>query len=660
MSKIIVLCFIGFVGSLTISAQTTWGDSLTLSLSAEVDESLGSISLNWSSDADASSYKIYKKLETETSWDLIETLAADAINFTDSSVSENIWYTYKVEMNSSTTPARLGYVSSGINLQHDFSKGICLLVLEDKYILESDFADAYSVFKNDLHADGWIVNEIFVKDTDAVTNVKEKIFNAYSENPEQTHSLILLGHVPVPYSGNINPDGHPDHLGAWPTDLYYADMEGEWTDVTINSTASSNTKNHNVPGDGKFDQSYLPEEVTLQTGRIDFFDLPSFSKTEKELLIAYLNKNHLFRTAEMKIESNAIIDDNFTTYTEGFSQNGYRNFSVICGQENIDDSSDYFSELSYLSGGEKTYLWSYGCGGGWYQGASGIGDTYSFSIDSLSTVFTMLFGSYFGDWDNTDAFLRAPLAQGNTLTNCWAGRPNWHFYAMGIGADIGYCTKLSQNNAGLYFGSTLGGLNRIISMNLMGDPTLRMHSLKPIENLNIITPNSSSAILFEWDAATDSVSGYQIYRRRLDSVFYEKRNNEIITSNNFLDTSEESGIFEYAITAVKLTETPSGTFYVESPALFQIMNIYVPISNQIQEVKNINVYPNPADDEISIQLNGNAKKEIIITNEMGVIIQSFFTNETIITLNINAFAAGVYFLQCRDEISVATQKFVIK
>jgi hypothetical protein len=31
--------------------------------------------------------------------------------------------------------------------------------------------------------------------------------------------------------------------------------------------------------------------------------------------------------------------------------------------------------------------------------------------------FTMLFGSYFGDWDSQDNFLRAPLAQGLTLTN---------------------------------------------------------------------------------------------------------------------------------------------------------------------------------------------------------------------------------------------------
>ena len=75
-------------------------------------------------------------------------------------------------------------------------------------------------------------------------------------SPEnKNHSLFLLGHVPVPYSGNINPDGHPDHQGAWPADGYYADMDGTWTDISVNNTVATGTRNDNVPGDGKFDQS---------------------------------------------------------------------------------------------------------------------------------------------------------------------------------------------------------------------------------------------------------------------------------------------------------------------------------------------------------------------------------------------------------------------
>ena len=62
--------------------------------------------------------------------------------------------------------------------------------------------------------------------------------------------MCLLGHVPVPYSGSINPDGPPDHFGAWATDAYYAELNGAWTDTSVNTTVASRAENRNIPGDG--------------------------------------------------------------------------------------------------------------------------------------------------------------------------------------------------------------------------------------------------------------------------------------------------------------------------------------------------------------------------------------------------------------------------
>ena len=59
------------------------------------------------------------------------------------------------------------------------------------------------------------------------------------------------------------------------------------------------------------------------------------------------------------------------------------------------------------------------------------------AVDSLQSVFTFLFGSYFGDWDSPDNFLRAALASGTILSNAWSGRPLWsmHYMAMGDPSD---------------------------------------------------------------------------------------------------------------------------------------------------------------------------------------------------------------------------------
>src|SRR5207248_1131072 len=107
-----------------------------------------------------------------------------------------------------------------------------------------------------------------------------------------------FGHVPVPYSGLLNPDGHPNHLGAWPADAYYGDMDGLWTDTTVNYVGTDpgdpadTARLANVPGDGKFDQSTIPGVVRLNVGRVDLANLPGYLQyqsspsfpSEKELL----------------------------------------------------------------------------------------------------------------------------------------------------------------------------------------------------------------------------------------------------------------------------------------------------------------------------------------------------------------------------------------
>ena len=70
-----------------------------------------------------------------------------------------------------------------------------------------------------------------VSRADSPCNLKRIIQADYSSDPAQVRAVFLFGHIPVAYSGNLNPDGHPNHQGAWPTDAYYGDMDGSWTDV---------------------------------------------------------------------------------------------------------------------------------------------------------------------------------------------------------------------------------------------------------------------------------------------------------------------------------------------------------------------------------------------------------------------------------------------
>lgn len=654
-----LLCFVSLLFFIHVSdAQTTWGDSLTVRVTATVQSSPAQIQLQWPADADATSYSVFRKLPGTTAWGtILASLPANATGYTDNTVSVGVLYDYRVTMNSSGTPSKQGYVASGIEVDAPINgRGIAIVVIDDAYMSNTAYQNAVQLYVDDLEADGWYPKTITVNQSDATATIRTSIQAKYNEDPANTHLLSILGHVPVPYSGELNPDGHPDHIGAWPTDTYYAEMNGTWTDASINNTTSANTKNHNIPGDGKLDQTYLPSNLELEVGRVDLYDLPAFSESEETLLLRYFNKAHLYKTGEIKTQVKALIDDNFTSYTEGFSQNGYRNFSPLVGSSNI-SKTDYFTQLSYNTSTTGTYLWSYGCGGGTYTSAGGIGNTSAFTSDTLSSVFTMLFGSYFGDWNYTNAFLRAPLAQGNTLTNAWAGRPNWHFYHMGMGYHIGYSAMLTQNNSTTYIVSTLGGLARMVSINLMGDPSLRMHYVKPPSNL--VAVNVSGEAQLNWTASADTVLGYNVYRRHVDSTVFHRVNTSLVTATSYTDTTVSLASSQiYYVKAVQLMTTPSGTYYNESLGIKDTIFLNVGMDEMVWD--DIKLYPNPAQTQCWIELPvALANTNLVVRDASGRVVLQWNTSSSKVELDVRSFPAGAYTIQIATETGTTIRSLVV-
>jgi hypothetical protein len=422
----------------------------------------------------------------------------------------------------------------------------------------SPLANEIETLIADIEGDGWEVIRKDVLRVASVKHVKSVIVDAYNLDPVNTRAVFLLGHVPVPYSGNINPDGHADHMGAWPADVYYGDMDGVWTDLYGPGTSTASpARTQNYPNDGRFDQSLVPGDVELQVGRVDFNDMPAFSQTETQLTRNYLNKDHDYRKKIFTPVKRAVVDDNFGYFgSEAFAASGFKNFGPLVGPANV-VSADYITTMTSAS-----YLWSYGCGGGWYTSASGIGTTASLSASSLQGVFTMLFGSYFGDWDSQDNFLKAPLAQGKTLTNVWSGRPHFQFHHMALGENIGYGLLLTQNNPGnLYFASPTGITGKWVHSALMGDPTLRNDVVAPVSN--VVAAKTGFHCHISWSASTETaLAGYNIYMKNDTNATFIKINAAPVTSTTYTDNClMYKGVYTYMVRPIKLEQTPSGTYY---------------------------------------------------------------------------------------------------
>ncbi len=446
---------------------------------------------------------VHRRLHGQVGWtDSITTLPIGANVFVDFSVQSGGCYEYRLKQNRGNYNA-WGFVSGALFLAPKVYSGTILLLIDVFHLPALQYEINRLV--DDLHGEGWKVLRINVDRNQTPQFVKQKIDSVYRRHSDLS-ALLLLGRVPVPYSGEIVPDGHTaDHWGAWPADGYYGSMNGQWTDQTVNRTTASRPENRNVPGDGKFDQwSFAPAGVDLSVGRVDMFNMPAFGLSETELLRRYLDKNHAFRTRWFTAQPRGVLDDNFGTAAMNgespFSSTAHRNFPNFF-RENVWET-DYLSARA-----TGPYLWAYGCGAGSYTSCAGVASSGDFVNASAPAVFNAMIGSYFGDWDSPNNLLRAPLAgPGWGLTNVWAGRPYFPLNEMAVGATIGDVVRKTMNATSIDY--PMGYGETMVHIALMGDPTLRLHPLPP----NPAPEIQPLGLSFQLVWPDNSTLGYKIYR----------------------------------------------------------------------------------------------------------------------------------------------------
>ena len=646
--------------------------------------------ISWKKHELALQYRIQRKGINDWSWSPdIANLDSTKSSFEDVSVVSGEIYEYKVFANCKGLYNErvggqdtlilepfiaYGYVCSGVNANLP-PKGKILLLIDQT--VEPALTAEINQLKDDLVLEGWTVASRLTPraesfDGAAVLQVKQIIDEEATENM----SIFIIGRVPVPYSGNFNPDAHPDHQGAWPADLYYGDNgKNFWSDYTINNTVASRQENKNIPGDGKFDLVSLAVNIEFPVGRIDFYNMPAFSKTEVELLKQYLDKDHKYRIGINKPVSKCIVDDNFGSYIEGFSTSGWR-LSPLVGYDNITDA-DYFTSL-----GTETYYWSYGTGGGSYNSAGGIGSTSDFASKNVNGIFSMLFGSYFGDWDSQNNFLRAPLASAPSMLTCsWSGRPQWYYHQMGMGLPIGFSTIMTQNNQTTYIPNYLYPINypsgviysigmKQVHQALMGDPTLSMYmNDAPVpKTLSLSQPDGKPVSVF-WDQVFDDNMGYNLYKS-VKGYYgpYTKVNSTIINDTKYIDSTLFEGEVFYMLRTVKQTISQSGSFLNESRGIIKSLVVTGINDDNQEESLTIKCTPNPATDFIRIELFNPADAPVNITvNDLTGNIVHHFRNDyytrgnydfswDLIDANGNKVSPGVYFI----HFSIGNNTYVEK
>ena len=628
----------------------------TIALSATTSSTIPYVTLNWPATG-SSSLAIFVRSKGASSWGAAINLPGSATSYPDPNAQPGVVYEYSLH----TPYGVMGALAAGYNIPLVNQRGNAILLVDNTMSLP--LAPEIARLVQNMTADGWVVyrHDVPRQTVDPTTagtgvgparlaelqNIRTILQTDYNTAPTQNWSLMILGHVPVPYSGNDAWDGHSEHIGAWPTDLYYADLNGTWTDTTANNSGNnlSDARNRNIPGDGKFDNTLSTTTSKLATGRVDLSNMGNVpaGMTETQLLRQYLVRDHRFRRNIAPFNAVArrgIVSDNF-----GFAAEvGWRSaFGMFGGNAGQVDALPYLPTLQ-----TTPMLYAFGGGGGTETSASGVGDSrIDFGHKDVKAVFHTLFGSWFGDWDCPDNFLRAPLAgtpDSLGLTDFWSGVLLYH---MPLGDTIGSCARFSQNNNPSYGvgwqPASYGYHYSEITINLMGDPTLRLHSVSPPSR--VMASSASGGITLTWTASPDAaVSGYHVYRStsvggpftRLTGVATSVTNatgsplNSATTS--YLDAALVSGTtYTYLVKAVKVETTPSGTYANQSVGE-TITLTHLPASSPPQPPTNLTV-TRTGTNNFSLSWEDNA------TNETGYCVERY-NPSTFSWVLVNSLAAN--------------------
>ncbi len=496
------------------SAQTPLDTALEVQVTAATTSPV--ISLNWPSITGRRDPVYVTRTElTATGRGSAKsfTLATNSTTLGDTNAVIGKRYEYLVNQryfdDAGTSINRKVIVAAGSELPLVENRGRVLLLVDSS--MATPLQDELATFSKDLNLEGWSVVRrdvarmgVAPDDLSAgagaariaeLAAVRSEVVGFYNADKTNSRAVVLLGRIPVPYSGKIMPDGHADHQGAWPADMYYADVNGTWTDSAQNWAVGGRL--NNVPGDGKFDQNQAPSALELEVGRIDFAGLPSQPKSEVELLRQYLVRNHAYRNGLApfnQLRREVLVDDNFGYFNgEAFAAVGWNIGTAVVGRSNA-RAGKWFAELN-----SAPVLFAYGCGGGGYTGASGVGGSGDFATKTSRAVFNGLFGSYFGDWNVGDGLLRSSLAgpaESTGLASFWVNRPNWDFSVTALGATIGSTLRYSSD--------------RSVHRTVLGDPTLRVQHRPAVTGLQAVA--TADGLQLDWESLGLGEVGYHVYR----------------------------------------------------------------------------------------------------------------------------------------------------
>jgi hypothetical protein len=621
-------------------------------VSASVSENPASVTLNLHENIfnTSETYTIKRRPLNGSGLDWT-TVASGLLNstWTDNNVELGQTYEYQVSRNTGSSVAT-GYITACIRYDQSGYKGQMILVIDNSF--QNSLAVEIEQLKKDLVYEGWFVNELYFQrattwETEpSIIDLKNEITAIYNNSPvndKPTH-LFLLGHLPIARSGldAITPDDHDENKGARGADCFYADVDGVFTDLETFNPGNIDTKAINLPGDLKWDQDFIPSELELAFGRIDFADIAGSTQNEENLLRNYLNRLHNYRNVNDGFDMG-----NKTAFHFGYDNSNdgsYRSLIPISGINNVDF---YSGNLSFPQWVQQNVPYQI------FMQNVQVPNTSQWLEHGMNSTIFSSDQSYWGYWDVPFNFgsygkIRELLSKSTKCLGIIYTTTGINiFHQPGMGETMGWSCKriMDHNNTNNLYQKpeqpfdTFDFWNRT-HFQYHGDPTLRLNQVKPVNNVEVTFSNGH---LITWSTSTDdNIIGYHVYKSYAENGPFQRLTSSPISDLSFTDPDLTTVIRYYIVKAIKLETTGSGTYLNPSIGVLATETLSL---NSFTHF-DLAIYPNPTNDVVNL----SSTIEIVektITDLQGKELKKW--KDTSLSISIAEFQSGVYFLTVKGK-----------
>jgi hypothetical protein len=575
---------LGFLAVPRAHAQALTNGDRQLHVTATATDSPPSVTLTWNYSPlyyqgyPFHSFHIKRRVFGTLPFTVIATVTdSTQRQYVDASVQPGVLYEYLVTQRSRESGGAFiynppaGFVASGVSVPLNDQLGTILLLVDET--MAAPLAAKIDLFERNLIGAGWRpIRMTAPRDSNAPGSwgvasrtsdprpTKQIIADVRAANPD-LKGVILFGHITVPFSGNINPDGHATRALA--ADAYYSDFDEQWTDIATFPVDYLEPQNR--VGDLRWDKSYLTTGREMMLGRIDFSAMSAFTESEQQLLDRYIGKNHQFRHGRINTARKALVS-NFSSDWAGWLDITMSNHSSYFGRSNVE-------VVTFGSYKDRTtaqsYLWaSVGAGGG-VSTTGGASTTDMAASDSKVTFFTAGASYMVDTWQN-NSLIRASIAMptwgiGAIVSHLYMGEVVFPSFSMG--RPLGEINMGPVENYPRYFPESPGTYaeyQRNIFSTLHGDPTVTMYVTPPVSNL-VVTSGGN----LQWSPSpAQNLIGYHVYRTTSWSVPFQRLTSTPITTTSYVDSTPRNSDVIYMVRAVNLETRGTGTYQAASQGVF--------------------------------------------------------------------------------------------